>query len=310
MKIEEQIQNFVLNLGFELVGFANAQLLEHETQDIQTWVRKGLHGNMKWYETSLPIRLKLQNLGFQPKSVIVLGLVYLTQEGKHFVESSRFKISQYALGKDYHKVIKKKAKPLLEFLRSKFPQNHFRQGVDSLPVAEKVYGKRAGIGWIGKNTNLISPEKGSYFFLSVILTDLELEESGEITNRCGTCRKCIEACPTNALFEEYKIDARKCISYLTIEDHSEKLELPFQDWIYGCDICQMVCPWNIKAIKWKRFSREESFQINSKLLDLKYKLETLSEKEWKELQVHSAMERISYKQWVRNVEWVMKNRDY
>ncbi len=306
MRIEDKIISLAQSLGFDLVGFAKAELLHNEIQDIKTWVEKGFHGNMTWFEKSLPIRLKLENLGFQPKSVIVLGLIYLIEEGKDFIESSELKISQYALGKDYHKVLKNKAKPLLKWLCSLFPQNHFRQGVDSLPVSEKIYGKRAGIGWIGKNTNLISPKKGSYFFLSVILTDLELQESGEIADRCGTCKKCLEACPTGALFDEYKIDARKCISYLTIEERSEKLEVPFQDWIYGCDICQMVCPWNEKAIKWKRFSLVEEFQIKSQILEFKNKLHTLSEKEWIELQNQSAMERISYKQFIRNVKWVTK----
>lgn len=304
MSLEQEIQTHALKLGFDLVGFANAELVSQEKESIQTWVSKGLHGNMSWYEKSLPIRLNLENLGFRPKSAIVLGLVYLTERGNEFVNISEYKISQYALGKDYHKVLKVKAKPLLKFLRESFPKNYFRQGVDSLPVAEKVYGKRAGIGWVGKNTNLISPEKGSYFFLSVILTDLELKETGEISDRCGTCRKCLDACPTGALFEEYKIDARKCISYLTIEERAEKLEIPFQNWVYGCDICQMVCPWNEKAIRWKRFSQTFEFEINPKFLDYKDKFNTLSEKEWNELQKESAMERISYKQWKRNLNWV------
>ncbi|MCX7997740.1 MAG: tRNA epoxyqueuosine(34) reductase QueG [Leptospiraceae bacterium] len=304
MSLEQEIQTLALELGFDLVGFASAELLAQEKESIQAWVSQRLHGNMSWYEKSLHIRLDLENLGFRPKSVIVLGLVYLTEQGNEFVNISEYKISQYALGKDYHKVLKAKAKPLLKFLRESFPKNYFRQGVDSLPVAEKVYGKRAGIGWIGKNTNLISPEKGSYFFLSVILTDLELKETGEISDRCGTCRKCLDACPTGALFEEYKIDACKCISYLTIEERAEKLEIPFQNWIYGCDICQMVCPWNEKAIRWKRFSQTLEFEINPKFLDYKDKFNMLSEKEWSELRKESAMERISYQQWKRNLDWV------
>jgi epoxyqueuosine reductase len=289
------------DFGFDLVGITPAKIPEKDKENIKEWVANGLFGAMDWFERFQNVRLNLENLGFQAQSAIVLGLMYRTPEGISFTQDLGFSLSEYALGHDYHKVLKEKAKPLLKYLRDSYPDQKFRQGVDTLPVPEKVLGRMAGLGWIGKNTNLISPEKGSFFFLSVILTTLELPRKEEIHDRCGSCTKCIDACPTNALFEAYKIDAGKCISHQNIENRSPRLEESLHGWAYGCDICQTVCPWNEKAIRWERFSRTQEFLPLESLKNKKSKLSNLSMEDWKAWTKESAVNRISYEQWLRNL---------
>jgi epoxyqueuosine reductase len=222
------------------------------------------------------------------------------------------KISRYSVGKDYHTVLKEKGTILIKYLKENYPDHHFRQGVDSLPVPEKILSRQAGIGWIGKNTNLINENLGSYFFLAVILTDLNLKEDSPAKDRCGTCRACLDACPTGALFDEYKIDAGKCISYFTIETKKEDLTQEkenFKSWVYGCDICQEVCPWNsVKARKNKVYTKEKDFTVKDFFKRLEPEsILNLSENEFNKLKDESAMERISYSNYKRNINKYFKD---
>ncbi|MDX1957240.1 MAG: tRNA epoxyqueuosine(34) reductase QueG [Leptospiraceae bacterium] len=303
----KELESIIFELGFSLFGITKAMIPDQDKSNIEEWISRGLHGEMSWFPKQNSIRLNFENLGFVPKSVIVLGVVYISSEYELIKKKFPFRFTRYAVGEDYHKVIRKKVKPVLNYLKSSFPNHHFRQGVDSLPISEKVLAREAGLGWIGKHTNLINSEIGSYFFLSCILTDLVLEYNSIVADRCGTCTTCLDACPTNALFEPYKIDATKCISYLTIEnkkkvfdkDESEKLN----QWIYGCDICQEVCPWNkVKQERkgifshWKEFSPLSIFEKDPN------DFLNMEEEEFSEWTKKSAVDRISFEQWKRNID--------
>lgn len=305
MKIPlSQIQSKALDCGFSLFGVADAVVPELDKKNILSWVEQGLAGKMDWYARNQDLRLTLNNLGFTPRSVIVLGALYQDRDYEEVFADKEFKISRYATGKDYHLVLKKRSEPLLKYLRENFPENKFRQGVDSLPVAEKVFAREAGIGWQGKNTNIINENLGSYFFLSVILTDLQLLADKPVTDRCGTCRACLDACPTGALFEPYKIDAGKCISYHTIEDRSETFSDSVANgkWVYGCDICQEVCPWNrVKAKKREVFSINEEFKLREEFRTFtKQDFLEMTEEEFQKFVKDSAMDRITFSMWKRN----------
>ncbi|HNF25521.1 MAG TPA: tRNA epoxyqueuosine(34) reductase QueG [Leptospiraceae bacterium] len=304
---ESKILSQAREFGFDLAGVCRAEIPEQDRKNIIEWTEKGLYGEMDWYPKNMNLRLKFENLGFTPKSVIVLGVLYNTAETERIISQNNYKISRYAARKDYHKVIKTMGKPLMNFLASAFPENHFRMGTDSLPVSEKVLAKEAGLGWIGRNTNLINSEKGSYFFLSEILTDLELSPDSPVKDRCGKCRACLDACPTGALFEEYKINAEKCISYLTIE--SERMDQPLEfknkrkGWIYGCDICQEVCPWNhAVAVKKNSYSTRPEFIPSNRLLFMnRDEIESLNEESFQDAQSGTSMERISFRMIQRNI---------
>lgn len=302
--MEDLIREKALECGFDLVGFSEARLADKDKQNIQEWVDKKLYGTMHWYPKNQSLRLNFENLGFTPLSTIALGALYRTREGMELSKTLPFFLSEYAFGEDYHLVLRKKAEPLLTFLRKEFPRHRFRQGIDSLPISEKVIARNSGLGWIGKNTNLISPEKGSFFFLSIILTDLKIHSSLQVVDRCGSCRKCIEACPTGALFEEYKIDAGKCISHENIENREANLDTPLHGWVYGCDICQIVCPWNEKAIRRERFSESPEFKPLSFLLNHKDELPALSLPLWEKWTEQSALKRITHAQWLRNTKLI------
>ncbi|EMJ96903.1 MULTISPECIES: tRNA epoxyqueuosine(34) reductase QueG [unclassified Leptospira] len=293
----DELRDIAEESGFQLFGVAPAFVPSEDKENILHWVREGRHGNMDWYPKNMNLRLELEGLGFKPESVIALGALYNDPEYENLDLPYRF--SRYAMGEDYHSVLRKKASGLLEFLRKKYPNQKFRQGVDSLPVPEKILAREAGLGWIGKNTNLIHEEYGSFFFISLIFTDLPINfVSVQAKDRCGTCRACIDSCPTKAL-EPYKIDARKCISYKTIEDRSETVNSLY-GWVYGCDICQEICPWNqVKARKkgWK--TEIDEFKIRD--LFKKENLSDLDEKEFKNYFQDSAVNRISYKQMRRNL---------
>lgn len=305
-EIENQIQAKAIECGFELFGITKAELPIEDKENLNTWIEKKLYGKMDWYPKNNDLRINLKNLGFTPKSVVVLGVMYQDREYEEVFIKKDYKISRYAIGSDYHKVLRNMAKPFLKFLKEKFPENSFRQGVDSLPVPEKIFAREAGIGWQGKNTNIINENLGSYFFISVILTDLQLLATSPATDRCGTCRACLDACPTGALFEPYKIDAGKCISHNTIEDRSDKMDLESNQWVYGCDICQEVCPWNrIKARKRDVYTTRDEFKIREE-----FKVNTIddflnmTEEAFQKLVKDSAMDRISYSMFQRNLKAV------
>ena len=300
-----KIQSKALDCGFSLFGVVDAVVPERDKENILSWVKQGFSGKMDWYARNQDLRLNLNNLGFTPRSVIVLGALYQDRDYEEVFATKDFKISRYATGKDYHNVLKKMSEPLLKYLRENFPENKFRQGVDSLPVPEKVFAREAGIGWQGKNTNIINENLGSYFFLSVIFTDLQLLADKPVTDRCGTCRACLDACPTGALFEPYKIDASKCISHHTIEDRSETFSDPVANgkWVYGCDICQEVCPWNrVKAKKREVYTLNEEFKLRQEFKTFtKSDFLEMTEEEFQEFVKDSAMDRITFSMWKRNL---------
>ncbi|MCE2788352.1 MAG: tRNA epoxyqueuosine(34) reductase QueG [Saprospiraceae bacterium] len=269
-------------MGFFLCGIARAEFMDDEARRLEKWLTQGYHGDMSYMENHFDKRTDPRLLVHGAKSVISLAYNYYHPEKQTDPEAP--KISMYAFGKDYHKIVKKKLKQLFTWIQSEFGAVEGRYFVDSAPVLERDWAKRSGIGWVGKNTLLIHPKKGSCFFLSELILDLELEADHPLRDYCGTCTRCIDACPTDAIHPEgYLMDGSRCISYLTIElkknlpeEFAEKME----NWAFGCDICQSVCPWN-------RFSvphSEEKFLPSSELL-------SLSKKEWLTLD-QNAFERI------------------
>lgn len=231
-------------LGFLACGVARAGFLEDEAPRLEQWLRQGKHGTMGYMERNFDLRLDPTKLVPGAKSVISLAYNYFTPLQQQDPEAP--KLSTYAYGRDYHKVVKKRLKPLIAFIGEQFGAVDMRAFVDSAPVLEKAWAERAGIGWRGKHTNVIRQGAGSFFFLCELITDLDLEPDAPATDHCGTCRRCIDACPTNAI-TPYGVDGSRCISHLTIELKGaipEEFAGKMAGWAFGCDICQQVCPWN------------------------------------------------------------------
>ncbi len=238
-------------IGFDLVGFAKAFELNEELHHLEEWLKSGYQGEMDYMNKSIEKKKDVSMLLPGAKSVISLGLNYFVN--KKYTRNSEYgKISRYAWGRDYHLVIWDKLSKL-EIELKKIDNNiEFRSYVDTGPVMDKAWAVKSGIGWMGKNTNIINKEIGSWFFLATIITNYEFEYSIPINDFCGSCTACIDACPTDAILNPYIIDSNNCISYLTIENKkeiSEKFVGKFDNWIFGCDICQDVCPWNVKFSK-------------------------------------------------------------
>lgn len=234
--------------GFDLVGFAKAEVLNEEVDYLKEWLQKGFHAGMDYMERNQEKRRDVRNIFPDAKSIISLGMNYLTPD-KHNQSVDEGKISRYAWGKDYHLIILDKLKNIEKELTELDPEFKSVSYVDTGPVMDKAWAVKAGLGWMGKHTNLISPSIGSWFFVANIITNKEFNYSNPIIDHCGSCTACIDACPTKAIVEEYVIDANKCISYLTIEnkkDIRQEFKDKFDGWLFGCDICQDVCPWNIK----------------------------------------------------------------
>jgi epoxyqueuosine reductase len=268
------IKSQAIQHGFSYCGISKAGFLEEEAPRLENWLKKKMHGKMQYMENHFDKRLDPTLLVPGAKSVISLLLNYYTD--KKQTDSASPKISTYAYGNDYHAVIKNKLNALIKELVPQTGNFVFRIFVDSAPVMDKAWAKKSGLGWIGKNSNLISKESGSFFFIAEIICDLELDYDTQIKDYCGTCTACIDACPTNAIVEPYVVDGSRCISYFTIELKDEiipsEVKGKFENWMFGCDICQDVCPWN-------RFSKqhtEKEFLPNEKMLGMK-------QNEWKEL---------------------------
>lgn len=261
-------------LGFSFVGISRAERLDEEARRLEEWLARGFHGKMAYMENHFDKRVDPRELVPGARSVVSLAYNYFTEEKQEDPEAP--KISMYAYGEDYHRVVRDKLKALLEALRREAGPVEGRCFVDSAPVLERDWAKRGGLGWVGKNTLLINPKAGSYFFLAELVIDLELAPDGPMKDYCGTCRRCIDACPTEAISPQgYLLDASKCISYLTIE-LKEAIPEAFQgkmdNWMFGCDICQEVCPWN-------RFSQphaEPAFEPHPDLL-------AMNRQDWLEL---------------------------
>ena len=235
-------------LGFDLVGFAKADLLIDETKKLDGWLEKGFQASMNYMEKNLHKRKDVKEILPTAKSVVSLALNYYTPE-KHSNENDKGKISRYAWGKDYHLIIWQKLDELETIIKEIEPKFECLSYVDTGPVMDKVWAVHTGIGWMGKHTNVINPDYGSWFFIATLITNYEFDYFKIITDHCGTCTACIDACPTDAIVQEYIVDANKCISFQTIENKEEipvELKGKFDNWIFGCDICQDVCPWNQK----------------------------------------------------------------
>lgn len=233
-------------LGFAFCGVAKADFLEDEAPRLETWLKNGMHGQMNYMANHFDKRLDPRLLVDDAKSVITVLLNYYPEQQLPTGDED-YKVSKYAYGTDYHFVIKDKLKALLAFIHDEIGEVGGRAFVDSAPVMDKAWAKRAGLGWVGKHTNLINREIGSFFFIGELILDLELEPDGPITDYCGTCTRCIDACPTDAIVGPYVVDGSKCISYFTIELKEaipEEVRGKFNNWVFGCDICQDVCPWN------------------------------------------------------------------
>jgi epoxyqueuosine reductase len=235
-------------IGFDLVGFAKADVLEKESELLKEWLDKNYQAGMDYMNKNFEKRKDIEQILPNAKSIISLGLNYYTPD-EYSNDNLKGKVSRYAWGKDYHLIIWAMLDELEEELKKIYPAFESISYVDTGPVMDKAWAVRAGIGWLGKHTNVISREIGSWFFIANIITNYEFDYSEPITDFCGSCTSCLDACPTKAIIQEYVVDANKCISYLTIENKGEitkELKGKFNNWIFGCDICQDVCPWNQK----------------------------------------------------------------
>lgn len=300
--IKSFIQSKARDLGFIHVGFSKADFLEEEAPRLTSWLTNQMHGKMAYMENHFDMRLDPRVLVPGAKSVISLAFNYFPHETQC---DDTYLISKYAYGLDYHDVVRKKLRMLLEAIRNEVGDINGRVFVDSAPVLEKVWAQKSGVGWVGKNGNLIQPKTGSFFFLAEIISDLEFEPDTPIKDHCGTCTRCIDACPTNALETPYIVNGSKCISYATIELKEAMLPDFFigkmNSWIYGCDICQDVCPWN-------RFSTphsEPDFIPKESLLHFtKADWEELEEITFQELFRGSAVKRTKYTGLTRNIQFL------
>jgi len=297
------IKSEAKKLGFLFCGISKAEFLEEEAPRLEAWLKKGMHGEMGYMENHFDKRLDPRLLVDGAKSVISLGLNYFTDSVQS--DPTGPKISMYAYGDDYHQVIKDKLKQLLEIINEKIGHLNGRAFVDSAPVLDKAWAKKAGLGWVGKNTNLISKKTGSFFFLAELIVDLELEyDIAPAADHCGTCTNCIDACPTEAIVAPYVVDGSRCISYLTIELKNEipqEFKGKMDNWMFGCDICQVVCPWN----KFSVLNNEPAFTPHPSLLDLNRKdWEDITEDVFQKVFKNSAVKRTKFSGLKRNISFL------
>jgi epoxyqueuosine reductase len=300
MDYSQLIKTEAKKLGFLSCGISKAEFLEDEAPRLERWLKDGKHGKMAYMENHFDKRLDPRLLVPDAKSIISLLFNYFTPLNQL---DGAPKISKYAYGKDYHHVIKDKLKQLFQIINNKIGEVSGRVFVDSAPVMEKSWAVRSGLGWQGKNTNLISKKAGSFFFIAELIVDLELEYDTPVTDHCGTCTACIDACPTEAL-TPYHIDASKCISYLTIE-LKDQIPTAFKnkmdDWAFGCDICQDVCPWN-------RFSKQHNeplFSPNSEVINYTQKnWEEITQETFNIIFKNSAIKRTGFKGFKRNISFL------
>ncbi|MGH1363812.1 MAG: tRNA epoxyqueuosine(34) reductase QueG [Calditrichia bacterium] len=302
-----EIRSFATTLDILDLGISSAGSLEEESERLNEWLDKKYHGTMDWMQSKAVQRTNPKAYFPEAKCVLVASFNYFRDEPLNRGDELA-NLSLYARGRDYHKVIRKKLQALLAFIQSKHPDAKGRVCVDSFPLMEKPFARRAGLGWLGKHTNLISKKHGSYFFLGEILLSIDLPVSEPFTyDHCGSCTRCMDACPTPALDKSYQIDAASCISYLTIE-HSGAIDADLQkqmgNWVFGCDICQIVCPWN----RFSETTAETDFaeRLSHEQYRLTY-LASLDEQQFEELFNGTPVRRAGYEQFMRNVAIAQKN---
>ena len=295
-----------IRLGFSNCGISPAEELKSEKPYLEQWLQKGFHAEMHYMDNHFEKRLNPTLLVPRAKSVISVGLNYYPGDLKP--KENHPKISKYALGRDYHKVMKKKLKQLYTYLQDLFPNVEGRYFVDSAPVLDKTWAEKSGLGWKGKHGLIINKEIGSFFFIGEIICNLELEPDTPIESYCGSCRLCIDACPTQAITEAYSVDANLCISYQTIEN---KRDIPntivpqLQDYIFGCDICQDVCPWNKKSV----LSPIEELRNRTDLLALSYQdYENMTEDKFDTIFQGTPIKRAGFSKIKQTIKQIQKHR--
>lgn len=297
------VKQTALQLGFEFCGIAKAMFLDEDARRLETWLNKGMHGNMQYMENYFDLRTDPSRLVPGARSVITLLLNYYPDKQQ---EPGKPQVAKYAYGKDYHEVIRNKLHAFLLSLKNGIGEINGRGFVDSAPVLERAWAQKAGLGWIGKNGNLINNKQGSYFFIATLVTDLELEYDDDFAkDYCGTCTRCIDNCPTEAILPGKVVDGSKCISYFTIELKDAlipgAMKNKFDNWLFGCDVCQDVCPWN-------RFSKpttEINFSPVPAILNFSDEdWEELTEEQFKIIFKDSAIKRTKFKGIKRNLQFI------
>lgn len=308
-----ELTNFVrakiLSIGFDLVGFAEAEGLKEEGEKLKKWIDLGYSADMNWIPKSFDKRINPKKILPEVKSIISVGLNYYQSYKKYFLPENAGKISKYAWGRDYHKVIEKKFKLVKKILEEIQPGSKNIFYVDYGPTMDKVWAVKSGLGWIGKHTNVINTSIGSWFFIGTILTTIEFEPDNPIADMCGDCRICIDACPTQAIVEDYVLDSRKCISYHTIENKGEipdEFRGKFENYVFGCDICQEVCPWNLKL---QIETIEPDFASNTIEYIEFNDLINLNEQKFKEKFKGKPILRAGLKNIKRNFEFISKSKE-
>lgn len=305
MNLKQQHTDFIKTeakrLGFLSCGVSKAQFLEEEAPRLENWLNKQMHGQMHYMENHFDKRLDPTKLVEGSKSVISLLLNYFPEKTQ---DHETYKLSKYAYGTDYHFVIKDKLKSLLHAIQGEIGEVEGRAFVDSAPVLDKAWAAKSGLGWIGKHSNLLTQQVGSFYFIAELIIDLELEYDSITTDHCGTCTKCIDACPTKAITEPYVVDGSKCISYFTIElkeNIPTEFKGQFEDWMFGCDICQDVCPWN----RFSKSHNEPLFNPHPDLLDMTKKdWDEITEETFKKVFKKSAVKRTKFSGLKRNINFL------
>ena len=295
------IKSEAKRLGFLSCGISKAGFLEEEAPRLEDWLNNNRNGQMSYMENNFDKRLNPTLLVDDAKSVVSLLLNYYPSE---FQNQDSYTISKYAYGQDYHFVIKEKLKELLNSIQSTIGEVSGRAFVDSAPVLDKAWAAKSGLGWIGKNSNLLTQKVGSFYFIAELIIDLDLEYDQATTDHCGTCSACIDACPTQAIVSPYIVDGSKCISYFTIELKSTiplEMKGQFEDWIFGCDVCQDVCPWN----RFSKPHKEPLFNSNPEVLSLSKKdWEEITEETFKVVFKNSPLKRTKFEGLKRNIEFL------
>ncbi len=302
----EKIKKYALELGFDAVGIIKSEFLSHEESKLRNWLKKDFHAGMDYMMRNTEKRLDPSLLVEKAKTLIVVLKNYFP--AKRQIQGT-LKVSKYAYSQDYHKILKEDLFNLFAYINENIEHINGRVFVDSAPVLEKKWAQKAGLGWIGKNSLLLT-KKGSFFFIGEIIIDIELDyEKTEFKNFCGTCTKCIDACPTNAITEPFVINSNLCISYLTIERRGifdENMNLNFRDYIFGCDICQDVCPWNRKS----KPSEDKRFSPHFLLLELQRNdWKNINKQKFDNIFRKSAVKRTKYEGLMRNINYVIKQSE-
>lgn len=304
MNASAQIKKIAGELGFSYCGIAKAEFLEEEAPRLEEWLKRGYQGKMSYLENHFDKRLDPTLLVPGAKSVISLIYNYYPEKDLSKENPESYKLAKYAYGEDYHYVVKDKLKLFLQRIEETIGKVEGRAFVDSAPVHERAWAKKAGLGWIGKNSLLLNKTMGSFFFLAELIIDLELEYDGPIKDYCGTCTACMDACPTEAITQPYVVDGSKCISYFTIELKEEipsEVKGKFENWIFGCDICQDVCPWN----SFSKPTNESRFQPQTQLEDMtRNDWEEITDEVFKSLFRNSAVTRTRFEGLKRNIRFV------